>query len=146
MNNIIHLCPPHGAAVTPCCGRTPFELLRVDRMTHDPALVTCGKPAHSRLPFRAECFAIYNADGEQIAHTGGELPATRAHESEANAALLAHCATVHPRLIAVLREVADACAVHRQAIERWVGTSFQISRHLDSGVLTWACLWCQKTK
>lgn len=28
-----HQCPPDGSAVTPCCGRTPFELPRTDRMT-----------------------------------------------------------------------------------------------------------------
>lgn len=34
-----------GDAVTLCCGRTPFELPRTDRITVDPALRTCGLPA-----------------------------------------------------------------------------------------------------
>lgn len=44
----VHACPPDGAGVTPCCGRTPFELPRTDRATTDPAHVTCpGRPAAS---------------------------------------------------------------------------------------------------
>lgn len=37
----VHACPPVGSGVTPCCGRTPFELPRTDRMETDPELVTC---------------------------------------------------------------------------------------------------------
>lgn len=32
---------PGPAVTTPCCGHTPFELKRDDRMTSDSALVTC---------------------------------------------------------------------------------------------------------
>lgn len=38
----VHACPPGSSGVMPCCGRTPFEVSRSDRMTVDPALVTCG--------------------------------------------------------------------------------------------------------
>lgn len=38
---VTHRCPPEGEAVTPCCGRTPFELLPDGRLTVDDALVTC---------------------------------------------------------------------------------------------------------
>jgi hypothetical protein len=41
----VHGCPPDGSGLTPCCGRTPFELPRTDRMTRDAALVTCAGPA-----------------------------------------------------------------------------------------------------
>lgn len=37
----VHACPPDGSGIMPCCGRTPFEVPRTDRMTSDPALVTC---------------------------------------------------------------------------------------------------------
>jgi hypothetical protein len=33
-----------GEAVTGCCGRTPFELSRTERITVDPALVNCEGP------------------------------------------------------------------------------------------------------
>lgn len=34
----------------PCCGRTPFEVPRTDRITLDPALVTCeGLVAGARI-------------------------------------------------------------------------------------------------
>lgn len=36
-----HMCPAQGELVTSCCGRTPFELPRADRMTLDAQLVTC---------------------------------------------------------------------------------------------------------
>lgn len=36
----IHRSPGSGA-LTPCCGRSPFELPRTDRMTVDSDLVTC---------------------------------------------------------------------------------------------------------
>lgn len=37
----IHECPPKGSGVTPCCGKTPFELPYTDRLTLDQKLVTC---------------------------------------------------------------------------------------------------------
>ena len=40
-----HACPPGDSGTMPCCGRTPFEVPGSDRMTLDPALVTCGMPA-----------------------------------------------------------------------------------------------------
>ncbi|MEU9323243.1 hypothetical protein AB0D91_05425 [Streptomyces canus] len=42
---VVHGCPPDGSGLTPCCGRTPFELPRTDRMSTDPAAVTCTPPA-----------------------------------------------------------------------------------------------------
>ena len=37
---VTHQSPPEGG-VMPCCGLTPFEVPRFDRITLDPALVTC---------------------------------------------------------------------------------------------------------
>jgi hypothetical protein len=42
MSEVVHDCPREGESVTRCCGRIPFELPRDDRMTLDPALVTCS--------------------------------------------------------------------------------------------------------
>lgn len=39
--SVTHYAPQSGAATTECCGHTPFELKRTDRLTNDPALVTC---------------------------------------------------------------------------------------------------------
>jgi hypothetical protein len=36
----VHACPEGDSGATPCCGHTPFDLPG-DRMTLDPALVTC---------------------------------------------------------------------------------------------------------
>lgn len=47
-----HACPADGAAVTPCCGRSPFELPMTDRMTLDPALVTCPLAPPRRVQLR----------------------------------------------------------------------------------------------
>jgi hypothetical protein len=46
----VHLSPPDGAHRTPCCGETPFDLMRTDRMTNDPSLVTCGGPEPQPAP------------------------------------------------------------------------------------------------
>lgn len=37
---IVHGCPPDGSGLTPCCGRTPFELPLSDRISSE-APVTC---------------------------------------------------------------------------------------------------------
>jgi hypothetical protein len=45
---VVHACPEGTGGVTGCCGRTPFELDRMSRMTVDPALVTCRHPRAHR--------------------------------------------------------------------------------------------------
>jgi len=40
----VHGCPPDGSGLTPCCGRTPFELPLTDRISSE-APVTCPGPA-----------------------------------------------------------------------------------------------------
>lgn len=44
MSEVIHMCPPVGHGYTNCCGKTPFELPRDDRLTLDPGEVTCTGP------------------------------------------------------------------------------------------------------
>jgi len=38
--SIVHACPPDLTSIMPCCGRTPFEVPRSDRITVD-GTVTC---------------------------------------------------------------------------------------------------------
>lgn len=40
-DSLSHSCPTGDSGVMPCCGRTPFEVSRDDRMTLDESLVTC---------------------------------------------------------------------------------------------------------
>jgi hypothetical protein len=40
---VVHQCPPPDSGTMPCCGRTPFEVKRTDRITMDEHLVTCGR-------------------------------------------------------------------------------------------------------
>jgi hypothetical protein len=40
----IHLCPPEGKGLFPCCGKTPFEVPGYDRVTLSKRSVTCGRP------------------------------------------------------------------------------------------------------
>lgn len=40
---VVHGCPPDGSGLTPCCGRTPFELPLGDRISSE-APVTCPGP------------------------------------------------------------------------------------------------------
>ncbi|WP_205576240.1 hypothetical protein, partial [Streptomyces europaeiscabiei] len=44
----VHACPPDGSGVTPCCGRTPFELPRTDRISSETAAITCAPAVSSR--------------------------------------------------------------------------------------------------
>lgn len=39
--SVVHLCPSVGSGLTQCCGVTPFELPRTDKLTRDSTLVTC---------------------------------------------------------------------------------------------------------
>lgn len=41
----VHACPPTGTTVMPCCGRTPLEVPRTDRMTAHRDQVTCETDA-----------------------------------------------------------------------------------------------------
>lgn len=43
MAEVVHRAPLFSNEVMPCCGLPPGERM-ADRMTNDPALVTCGRP------------------------------------------------------------------------------------------------------
>ena len=48
--SVVHACPPDGEALTPCCGRTPFELPTQDRIAEAPyEAVTCNADRMVRL-------------------------------------------------------------------------------------------------
>jgi len=49
---VVHGCPPDGSGLTPCCGRTPFELPLTDRISSE-APVTCTGPAAGLQPKEA---------------------------------------------------------------------------------------------
>lgn len=40
---VTHACPPGDEMFMPCCGLTPFDASRQDRITLDLSLVTCGR-------------------------------------------------------------------------------------------------------
>lgn len=42
---VVHACPRQGTGITPCCGRSPLELPRSERITTDPDAVTCTASA-----------------------------------------------------------------------------------------------------
>jgi hypothetical protein len=58
--SVVHQCPPDGAGVMPCCGRTPFEVPRTDRMTADASAVTCkpNAPLQTASGTRASLQAV----------------------------------------------------------------------------------------
>ena len=39
--SVVHWGPAHGTGLTQCCGKTPFELSRTDRMTDVAESITC---------------------------------------------------------------------------------------------------------
>jgi hypothetical protein len=46
---VVHGCPPDGSGLTPCCGRTPFELPLGHRISTE-APTTCTGPAEEQRP------------------------------------------------------------------------------------------------
>ena len=52
VTEVTHFCPHPDfiGALFLCCGLTPFEVPRTDRMTLDPALVTCHAPEPEGAP------------------------------------------------------------------------------------------------
>lgn len=54
MSEITHQCPPEGSGLMPCCGRTPLQVPDTDRLTLDPALVTCPKRSFPDTPGPAQ--------------------------------------------------------------------------------------------
>lgn len=55
---IVHLCPPKGSGIMPCCGKTPFEVSRMERMTLKKKGVTCP----GRKEFTTEVFEALMAE------------------------------------------------------------------------------------
>lgn len=47
-DEVVHMAPSGDKALTPCCGRTIFELHTADRLTLDPTLVTCQTDAPTK--------------------------------------------------------------------------------------------------
>jgi hypothetical protein len=70
----IHACPPKGAGIMPCCGRTPFEVM-ADRMTTRPEFVNCDRV---RLQTERAALAQENA---RLINEVGELHAKLAAPS-----------------------------------------------------------------
>lgn len=52
VTEVTHACPPPGTTEMPCCGRTPFEVSVINRITDQAALVTCSNYAHAQAELR----------------------------------------------------------------------------------------------
>ena len=52
--NVIHRCPRTGEGLTPCCGKTPFELPRHDRLAVNDDDVTCPESTVDEPALEAE--------------------------------------------------------------------------------------------
>lgn len=81
----VHACPipGTGAATVPCCGKTPFELPRTDRMTSDPKLVTCGADRAGPFSIGSDVWPGISKLVEESGELGqviGKLLATGGHE------------------------------------------------------------------
>lgn len=46
IDEVVHQCPPSSESLTPCCGRSPFDLPRHHRITVE-GFVTCEGPTSS---------------------------------------------------------------------------------------------------
>lgn len=63
MVDVTHASPLPGRAKTSCCGKTPFDLPRDDRLTNDIAEVTCGVTAYATGGRREFTFYLHSSDG-----------------------------------------------------------------------------------
>lgn len=76
--HITHQCPPAGPGIMPCCGQTPFEVPRTNRITVDLDLVTCGIPIDMPVDkgdlITAVEFAL-TSEGELVLKRDGEIVA-----------------------------------------------------------------------
>lgn len=84
----VHACPPDGSGITPCCGRTPFELPRTDRISSEEGTVTCRQRcAHCGKPVRQvtgtlAAWWVHDPDGHAACHPEHAAASTRAEPSE----------------------------------------------------------------
>lgn len=65
----VHACPPSGEGLTPCCGKSPFDLPRTDHITMDPALVTCTTSPAAEAPEMT-----YDPAGPPVLTLNGDVP------------------------------------------------------------------------
>jgi hypothetical protein len=73
----VHACPPDGSGLTPCCGRTPFELPRTDRISSEADAITCRPSALAQRC--ANC-------GVSIRQVSGTLAAWWVHDPDGHTA------------------------------------------------------------
>lgn len=106
MTDTVHAGPNDDEGVTPCCGKSPFELPGDDRMTYDPEKVTCGvseqaEPANVYAAIGDDVIASLNALGEPPErYVLVETPAYK--EYRRGAGLLVCRSVAHPQGRSVL--------------------------------------------
>jgi hypothetical protein len=66
---VVHQCPPEGYGIMPCCGRTPPEVPRSDRVTLDPSAVTC--PAAQVAAERERCARLAEQRADEMPDGAG---------------------------------------------------------------------------
>lgn len=94
---VTHLVPPDGmGGVTPCCGRTPFELPRMDRMTATASRSDCrgleGSPARVRASLSAAGYHPCRECGSHWPAPEGHLCRDCRRHVALGAAVVAGCA------------------------------------------------------
>lgn len=67
MTGIVHAMPSDSEVVTPCCGKTLFELPITDRVAVAAEAVTCGQAAPSTHPHVAQ-LAMFMQRRDAVQH------------------------------------------------------------------------------
>jgi hypothetical protein len=126
----VHACPPPGSGLTPCCGRTPFELPPTDRMSLDPTAVTCSAAPAVQAP-AADRAALRDRIRRVLAQSDGFDPdELEPHDYQIQAAAIDAVLPAPADRAAVIAATARACAEHLRS--NWTDTwTADAARSLD---------------
>ena len=125
--SIVHQCPPFGSPTTHCCGRSPLELPRTDRITSTPSLVTCPGTADARpdsaVAKRAQATLRWSEDRRQAL----EAQSSSAPAHSLTGSLIARY-KVGPRLkrLRLDRAAAIYASSSQPPTEVWLSTSYLV--------------------
>lgn len=125
-----HAVPPDGSGLTPCCGRTPFELPRGDRISSET--VTCrgaAAPTALRDQYAAAIASYDHAVGQATNPAPGDH-----HHGQADAVLAVRDRELEQLRAAVaevrrLCELTIAASVRVQAVEQARDMLAALDRH-----------------
>lgn len=98
MPETVHRCPPDGGGgLMPCCGLTPFEAPRTDRITKDKEQVTCRAWSERARHLAEQAVSEIAGDIDAIGTLEHAIACLRAEAGELDADDFADLARLHAK-------------------------------------------------